>query len=263
VRREAAALSSDPGRRLPVPGTRDELARLATTLNDMLDRLHVALERERRFVDDASHELRTPLATMRGEIELALARPRSNIELGQSLASVQDDVDRLQRLANDLLVLARSRGGRIPLRRVRTSLATLTAEGARTVETIARQSGVTVAITVTTQAAQVDPHRIQQALRNLLENAIQHSHNGGTVRLTADRDDGWARFVVQDCGPGFPPDLLVAAFDPFIRGTQEGAHRSGAGLGLAIVRAVTEAHGGTVSAQNTNGGARVTMAIRA
>ena len=124
-----------------MPATRDELARLATTLNDILDRLQVALERERRFVDDASHELRTPLATMRGEIELALARPRSNAELGQSLVSVQDDVDRLQRLADDLLVLARSRGGRIPVRRVHCSLATLVTEGARAVEPFARAVG--------------------------------------------------------------------------------------------------------------------------
>jgi two-component system OmpR family sensor kinase len=264
LRREATALSSsDPGRRLPVPTTRDELARLATTLNDMLDRLQIAMEGERRFVDDASHELRTPLATMRGEIELALARPRSNGELGQSLLSMKDDVDRLQRLAEDLLVLARSRGGRIPVHRVRSSLATLVAEGARAVEPLARHSGVTVAVTASTHDAQVDPDRIQQALRNLLENAIRHSPNGGTVRLTADRDDGRIHFVVEDSGPGFPPDLLAAAFDPFVRGAQEGADRSGAGLGLAIVRAVTEAHGGTVSAQNADRGARVTMDIQA
>jgi two-component system OmpR family sensor kinase len=264
LRREATALSSsDPGRRLPVPGTRDELARLATTLNDMLDRLQIALERERRFVDDASHELRTPLATMRGEIELALARPRSNAELGQSLVSVQDDVDRLQRLADDLLVLARTRGGRIPVRRVRCSLAALAAEGARAVEPFARESGVTVAVTASTHDGHVDPDRIRQALRNLLENAIRHSPDGGTVRLTADRDRGWVHIVVEDSGPGFPPDLLTAVFDPFVRGAQEGADRSGAGLGLAIVRAVAEAHGGTVYAQNAHDGGRVTMDLRA
>jgi two-component system, OmpR family, sensor kinase len=258
-----ALSSSDPARRLPVPLTRDELARLATTLNEMLDRLQVAVERERRFVDDASHELRTPLATMRGEIELALARPRSHAELGQSLVSVQDDVHRLQRLADDLLVLARSRGGPIPVRRVRSSLAMLAAAGARAVEPLARESGVTVAVTASAHDAKVDPDRIQQALRNLLENAIRHSPDGGTVRLTADRDDDCVRFVVDDSGPGFPPELLPVAFDPFVRGAQEGADRSGAGLGLAIVRAVAEAHGGTASAQNADSGARVTMDIRA
>ena len=110
MRREAAAISaSEPGRRLEVPHTRDELARLATTINEMLDRLQETLERERRFVDDASHELRTPLATLRGEIDLALARPRSGDELESSLWSALEDVVRLQRLADDLLVLARSR----------------------------------------------------------------------------------------------------------------------------------------------------------
>src|SRR5882724_8365009 len=121
MRQEAAAVSaSDPARRLPVPRTSDELNRLATTLNSMLDRLQEAIERERRFVDNASHELRTPLATLRAEIDLALVRRRETPELEASLRSAQEDVNHLQRLVEDLLVLARSRGGRIPVRRVRT-----------------------------------------------------------------------------------------------------------------------------------------------
>ena len=122
---------------------------------------------------------------------------------------------------------------------------------------------MTVAATASTHDAHVDPDRIRQALRNLLENAIRHSPGDGTVCLAADRSDDCVRFVVEDSGPGFPHDLLAAVFDPFVRGAQEGADRSGAGLGLAIVRAVAEAHGGTVSAQNADSGARVTMYIRA
>src|SRR5882724_7643149 len=126
MRREAAAVSaSEPARRLPVPRSSAELARLATTLNSMLDRLQEAIERERQFVDTASHELRTPLATLRAEVELALVRRREAPELEASLRSAQEDINHLQRLAEDLLVLARSRGGRIPIRRVETRLAAL------------------------------------------------------------------------------------------------------------------------------------------
>jgi signal transduction histidine kinase len=247
---------------LPVPRTDDELARLATTLNSMLDRLQEALERERRFVDDASHELRTPLATLRGEIDLALTRRRDVPELEASLRSAQEDVVRLQRLADDLLVLARIRGGRMPVHRVPTSLAVLTTTSARSVETQAAAAGVTVQVDASDDSVDVDPERMEQALRNLLENAIRYARAGGVVSVTARRLDRYAQFVVADNGPGFPPALLARAFEPFTRGEAETAGPTGAGLGLSIVRAVAEAHGGSASAENTADGARVTLEVR-
>jgi signal transduction histidine kinase len=263
MRREAAAVSaSDPSRRLRVPETGDELARLATTLNAMLDRLQEALERERRFVDDASHELRTPLATLRGEIDLALTRQRDAPELESSLRSAQEDVLRLERLADDLLVMARTRGRRVPLDRVPSALPELARLSVHSVEGLAADRGVTVEVDVSDDTVDVDPERIEQALRNLLENAIRHSPDGGVVHLTARRLDGLARFVVDDRGPGFRPDLLSRAFEPFTRGDAEAAGPSGAGLGLSIVRAVAEAHGGSVVAENTPLGARVTLDVR-
>jgi heavy metal sensor kinase len=263
MRREAAAVSaSEPGRRLPVPRTGDELARLATTLNSMLDRLQEALERERRFVDEASHELRTPLATMRAEIDLALTRRRDAGELESSLLSAQEDVVRLQRLADDLLLLARTRGGRIPVQRAATSLAALTTRSARAVERQAATAGVRIDVDAPDETVDVDPERIEQALRNLLENAIRYTRQGGAVQVIAQRLDGVARFVVSDNGPGFRPDLLSRAFEPFTRGDAETAGPTGAGLGLSIVRAVAEAHGGSVSAENGPSGARVTLEVR-
>ena len=263
MRREAAAVSaSEPNRRLPVPRTGDELARLATTLNSMLDRLQEALERERRFVDDASHELRTPLATLRGEIDLALTRRRDAPELEASLRSAQEDVAHLQRLADDLLVMARIRGGRISVHRVETSLALLTTRSARAVQRQATAAGVTIDVDASDEAVEVDPERIEQALRNLLENAIRQTRRAGVVRVSARRLDGFARFVVADSGPGFPQDLLASAFEPFTRGDLETAGPTGAGLGLAIVRAVAEAHGGSASAENVPDGARVTLDVR-
>jgi signal transduction histidine kinase len=263
MRREAAAVSaSEPSRRLPVPGSGDELARLATTLNSMLDRLQEALERERRFVDDASHELRTPLATLRGEIDLALTRRRDAPELEASLRSAQEDVIRLQRLADDLLVMARIRGGRIPVHRVETSLAALTARSVHAVESQAAAAGVAIDVDATDDMVDIDPERTEQALRNLLENAIRFTQQGGVVRVSARRFHDYVRFVVTDSGPGFPPDLLARAFEPFTRGEVATAGWTGAGLGLSIVRAVAEAHGGSASAENTPDGARVVLEVR-
>ncbi len=263
MRREAAAVSaSEPGRRLQVPGTGDELARLAATLNSMLDRLQEALEREHRFVDDASHELRTPLATLRAEIDLALSRRREADELEAALRSAQDDVIRLQRLADDLLLLARTRGGRIPIRRTATTLADVTARSVQSVASQASGAQVTIEVDAPDETVDVDPDRIEQALRNLLENAIRHARQGTVVRLAAERRAGFTRFVVTDHGPGFRPDFLARAFEPFMRGDAETAGSAGAGLGLSIVLAVADAHGGSASAENTADGARVTLEVR-
>ncbi|MEP6637880.1 MAG: ATP-binding protein [Chloroflexota bacterium] len=263
MRREAAAVSaSEPSRRLRVPSTRDELARLAGTLNTMLDRLQESLERERRFVDDASHELRTPLATLRAEIDLALTRKRDASELEESLRSAKEDVERLQRLTDDLLVLARTRGGRIPVHRVATSLASLIARSVRSVEAQAGAAAVRIEVDTSGDTVEIDPDRMEQALRNLLENAIRYTAPGGVVQVEARGLDGDVRFVVADSGPGFPPDLLATVFEPFTRGSAETAGANGTGLGLSIVRAVVEAHGGTTTAENTPDGARVTMDIR-
>jgi signal transduction histidine kinase len=263
MRREAAVVSaSDPSRRLAVPPTEDELARLATTLNSMLDRLQEALERERRFVDDASHELRTPLATLRAEIDLALARTREAGELEASLRSAQEDVLHLERLAEDLLVMARIRGGRVPLHRTETSLRMIAERSVHSVHGLATERGVTIDIDATDEAVDLDPERIEQALRNVLENAIRQTRPNGVVTLSAQRLDGAARFVVADSGRGFPPDLLTRAFEPFTRGDAETAGATGTGLGLSIVRAIAEAHGGSASAENTADGARVMLDIR-
>jgi len=263
MRREAAAVSaSEPGRRLPVPRSGDELARLATTLNSMLDRLQEAVERERRFVDTASHELRTPLATLRAEVELALIRPREARELEASLRSAQEDVKRLQRLAEDFLVLARSRGGQVPVRRVQTHLAALVTKSVQFVSDQARDAGVTIEVDSSDDTVELDPDRVHQALRNLLENAVRHTPRDGVVRVGANRTNGTVRFVVADSGAGFPAEVMASAFDPFTRGKRENSDPDGTGLGLAIVRAVTEAHGGSVSAENTPAGARVTVELR-
>lgn len=264
MRREAAAISaSDPARRLATPDTGDELARLASTLNTLLDRLQQALERERRFVDDASHELRSPLATLRAEIDLALARERTRSELQAAMRSASEDVGALQRLADDLLVLARMRGGRVPVRPVEIPIRELLARSVKPVAERARAAGVTLTVGSSDGPVRVDPDRVQQALRNLIENAVQHTPPGGRIQITGTSTDGTVSFVVADSGPGFPEDLLERAFEPFAGGPVRGTDHHSTGLGLAIVHAIAESHGGSVDAENDADGARVTLRLRA
>jgi heavy metal sensor kinase len=263
LRREAAAFSVlEPDRRLEVPAGDDEFAALARTLNEMLDRLGEAFERERRFVDDASHELRTPVGVLRARLELALSRARTTAELEDTLRRSLADAGHLSRLADDLLVLSRARGGRVPIHREDIDLGQLVgtavaghrpAAAERDVRLEGSASGV----------ARLDPLRVRQVLDNLLDNAIRHAPRGGLVRVRADRRDGAVRIGVEDGGDGFPPALLPRVFEPFVRGPSDDGSR-GAGLGLAIVRAVAEAHGGTVRAENVQaGGARIVVTLPA
>jgi heavy metal sensor kinase len=264
LREEASAISVlEPSRRLPVPATADELRSLAVTLNEMLDRLHRALERERRFVDDASHELRTPLGVLRGEVELALRQDRSREELVAALRSVQEEADRLERLTEDLLILARADRGRLPVRAVDTDVADLLERAAARFAGRAAAGGIRLRVDADAARARVDPDRIRQAVENLLDNALRSVPAGGAIRVSAERDASGLRVTVRDDGPGFPPDLLRRAFEPFAR-EDRGRADGGAGLGLAIVRAVAEAHGGAATVENRpDGGASVAIHVPA
>jgi len=265
MRAEAAAISaSEPGRRLPPSGTGDEVDRLGKTLNEMLERLEQALQRERRFVDEASHELRTPLANLRTELDLALRRSRSVEELEAALRSAAEETERLARLAEDLLVLARADRGRAPVRREPVDLAELVGGTVEAFAVSAAKAGVSIE-TRMPRGLQVnlDPLRIRQAIGNLLDNALRHTPPGGIVTVEVDHSDGFLSLGVRDSGEGFPAAFLPSAFEPF---TRPDASRSredgGTGLGLAIVRAVAEAHGGTAEARNQpEGGASITLRI--
>ena len=242
MRRRADEISAETsGRRLPVPAADDEVARLALTLNRMLDRLDAGIERERRFVADASHELRTPLALLRAELEVALRRPREARELHAALTAAAADTDRLARLANDLLVLATAGGGELPLsrepvpaRELLDAVAARFAAAGRRID-VAADSGLVV---------EADRLRLEQALGNLVDNAVRHGE--GVVRLTAAADGDGVVFRVADEGPGPPPAFVPHAFERFSR-ADDARSGDGAGLGLALVDAVARAHGGTAT----------------
>jgi two-component system OmpR family sensor kinase len=264
LREEASAISTiEPGRRLPVPDTGDELQRLAETLNGMLDRLHEALDRERRFLDEASHELRTPLAVLTAEVELALKEPREREELETALRSIEQEADRLGRLTQDLLVLARSDRGRLPVHPSETDVTELLERVAGEFAPRAESVGVRLRVDGDGARARLDADRIRQALENLVDNALRHASPGDEIELRARRDEEGLHLAVRDTGPGFPERLLPRAFERFAR-NDERRDGDGAGLGLAIVRAVAEAHGGRASAENLpTGGATVSMDLPA
>jgi heavy metal sensor kinase len=266
MRAEAAAISvSEPDRKLPVPTTGDEIERLGRTLNELLDRMHQAFERERRFVDDASHELRTPLSILNTEIELALRRSRTPAELEAALRNAGEQSDRLIKLSRDLLVLARADRKQLPVHKEPAKLGSLVTAAVEELSDVATRSGVALETDVRTGAddVQVDPDRIRQALRNVIENAIRHTPRGGSVNVSVATEDGMYRVAVADTGTGFPAGFIGRAFDPFVR-VDYGRSRSegGTGLGLAIVKAITEAHGGSVEAENRpSGGAVISMSL--
>jgi len=252
MRARAAQISgSDLGVRLPISAADDEIKRLGETLNAMLGRLEQAIRRERTFVSDASHELRTPLALLKTELELALRRTRSVDEMREALSSAADETDRLNQLAEDLLVLARADDGRVPLR-VQT-VATGDVLDLVATRFAARAALVGRAITVEPSpfALEADPLRLGQALGNLVDNALRHGD--GDVHLSVRRASGQIEIHVVDEGSGFPPEYLPHAFDRFTRGS-DARERGGAGLGLAIVEVVALAHGGSSHAINRPGG---------
>jgi heavy metal sensor kinase len=260
MRRRAAAISaSTPGRRLPVPRAHDEIARLAETLNDMLGRLEGALEHERRFVADASHELRTPLALLRTELEVALRRPRSREELEAALRSASEETERLTRLAEDLLLIARSDQGGVPVRLEQVEAGELLRGTAARFSARAAERDRRIEVDDAELTLAADPVRLEQALGNLVENALRHGR--GAIELSAREADETVELHVTDEGDGFPDGFVERAFDRFSRADEARSH-GGTGLGLSIVQLIAAAHGGVAGARNrANGGADVWIAV--
>jgi signal transduction histidine kinase len=246
MRRRAAEVSLNRGEeRLPLPAAHDEVRRLGETLNDMLGRLRRSFERERRFVADASHELRTPIAVIKTELEGALRTGDYGEDVRDALVAAIEECDHLAQLAEDLLVLARAADGQLPVRR-EDLWARAVLEGVHDrFADRATQHGRRIHVDAPPNLGfSADPLRLRQALGNLVDNALRHGH--GEVVLRARRSAAWVEIDVSDRGPGFSPEVAERAFERFTRG-DAARTRSGAGLGLAIVQAIAEAHGGSAT----------------
>ncbi|HET8565901.1 MAG TPA: ATP-binding protein [Solirubrobacterales bacterium] len=259
MRTRASEISAaEPDQRLPVPPTHDEVARLGVTLNEMLDRLGEALAHERVFVADASHELRTPLAILRTELELALAEGRSPEELRAAIASAAEETDRLTQLSEDLLTIAQTERGELPLRLARVELTELLEGVRQRFERRAAESGREIEVAGPALAIRGDRLRLDQAIGNVLDNSLRYGN--GTISLEVGAGDEGVEIRVRDRGPGFPAEFLPRAFERFSRASSS-RRDGGSGLGLAIVRTVTRAHGGEVDVGNWEGGAEVRFTL--
>jgi signal transduction histidine kinase len=259
----------DPSERIPVPATDDEVGELARTMDGMLQALDEAhsereqsLERQREFVADASHELRTPLTSIHANLELVQAAGSGSDDDRHAVDSALASTKRMSGLVSDLLLLARTDAGRkVATRDV--DLAVIAGDALEEVQPLAGGRHIDSQLHGPLPV-QGNPDELHHLIRNLLENAVRHTPKGTTIELTARRDGDEALLEVVDDGPGVPADMESQVFDRFVRGggPADTAGGGGSGLGLAIVRAVAEAHGGSVSAgRSTYGGARFSVRI--
>lgn len=257
MRARAAGISvTDADARLPIPPARDEIQYLGTTFNELLQRLHDALDRERQFVSDAGHELRTPLGLLTTELELALRRPRSNPELVAAIRSAFDETTRLSRLARDLLTVADTGGlAEAPAIDLRTELETICE---RYRHALGGQLNIDCAAG---QHIRVNRDDLDRIIANLIDNATQHGAPPLTIHVQSSA--GGVEIRVVDHGPGFPLEFLPRAFARFSR-ADTARTTGGTGLGLAIVKNLAQRNQGTVTAQNRrDGGAEITVRLPA
>jgi two-component system, OmpR family, sensor kinase len=252
----------DPKRRLPKPEADDEIAELARTLEDMLSSLDAAradteqmLNRQRQFVADASHELRTPLTSVLANLDLLADELRG--EQAETAEAALRATRRMRRLVGDLLLLARADAERSQPYRS-TDLAEVLIDVASELWPVTEDHELSIdARTAFIPGVQDDLHRL---LLNLLENAVRHTPPGTHIRASTALEDGVATIVVEDDGPGIAPELQRRMFDRFVRGAGDGGR--GSGLGLSIVRAVAESHGGTVTLERPANGTGTRFVIR-
>jgi heavy metal sensor kinase len=243
--------------RLDVTNSRDELGRLATTINDLLARLENAFKEQQRFIADASHELRTPLAVLRGETEVALGKERTVDEYQQSLSLIQDEAERLSRIVEDLFILARQPiNTRAALNKERVSLNEAVRDCARAAQVLAFRKGVRLKVENDSPSIDLngDEDLIKRMLLNLLDNAVKYTPAGGEISLALVRQNGNAEIVVRDTGIGISAEAQPRVFDRFYRVDKARARTmGGAGLGLSIAQWIVEVHGGFINLSSTPG----------
>ena len=245
-------------RRLAVPVSGDEMARLALTLNGMLARLEQSFDGLHRFTADASHELKTPLQVLRIGVERALVHPGVPQEILQSLDETLDQINQMTEMVESLLTLARADEGEAPLAMEQSDLRDLISDVAETAGMLGESTGVRVASEIPEAPVRmsVDVHRIRQMLLNLVTNAIKYPPAGGTVGLGLSDEAEAVTFTVRDTGIGIAPGDLPHIFDRFWRADparSRTGERPGTGLGLAITKWIAEAHGGSITAQSRPG----------
>ena len=251
-----------PDQRISAYAETMEFASLVHVLNTMLSRIEGAFTAQRRFTADASHELRSPLTALRGELELALRRDRTEEEYRRAIGSALEEATRLSEVTADLLTLARSDAGVMSIRREAVDIGERIREALERLEGRLEEKQLTAAIIIEPGSTGVfDAKMIDQLIWNLLDNAVKYTDRGGTITMSASPSGGSLVLEVSDTGPGIPEELLGHVFERFSR-VDESHSAEGTGLGLSIVRAIALAHGGFVTAENVDrGGALFRVSI--
>jgi signal transduction histidine kinase len=246
--------------RIPVDGPDDELRELSETLNAMLDRLAESFDAQRRFVANASHELRSPLTVIRSEAEVALANPEPDLDELRGMAeSVVQASRRTEALLASLLILARSQRGLLHSQPV--DLGGVVSEVADSASLTAGTEGVRLDSVLEPVMVDGDAALLERLVGNLIENGVRYNRPGGYVRLRTSSGVGTAELEVENSGPRVDPEAAARLAEPFERLARDADGR-GAGLGLSIVRAVSEAHGGTLAIEpRAEGGLKVTVRL--
>jgi heavy metal sensor kinase len=247
--------AEDLSQRLDLRLPDDEIGRLARTFDDMIARLDDAFRRQRQFTADASHELRTPLTAVKGQVEVALNRPREADTYREVLQNVNEEVDRLIRLVGSLLTLARADAGQIPFSPETVDVGDLVSAAVEQVRPAAQQRNVELVLApgppVTLRA---DEDLLLQLLLNLLDNAVKYTPSGGRVSAGWTADGARVELWVRDTGAGIAPEHLPHIFDRFYRADKARSRaEGGVGLGLSICRWIAEAHGGSISVESAPG----------
>ena len=245
----------DLSRRIITADTHSELGELASTLNNTFDKLENSFEQQIRFTADASHEMRTPIAVILAKSQFALSRDRPAEKYQEALRTCLNSAQHMRSLIESLLELSRVDSGRFEIHREEGDLALLVQETAQMLRPLAEERGITIETDLTPSPNHFDHQRMRQVLINLLSNAVKYNHENGTIFLTLSQENGQAAITIRDTGPGISPSHIPHLFDRFYRIDQaRSTNKEGStGLGLAITKAIIEAHGAQISVLSKEG----------
>ena len=249
--------SKNLGLRVPQPATHDELGQLVETINGMIERLEKSFKQIQQFTADASHELKTPLTILKGEAELALRKERKPEEYRQYLESSLEEVNRLSRLVQDLLILSKADMGRLTLQKEPLNLVALTDACCEQCKFLGEGKNIRLVFNHSQEAGvwvMGDPYRLKQLFYNLIENAIKYSNDGGTVEITTGSNGQYANVSIKDEGLGISKEDIPYIFDRFYRVDKSRSREAGGtGLGLSICKWIAEAHQGKITVESEPG----------
>jgi two-component system OmpR family sensor kinase len=236
--------------RIALPETKDEISRLAETFNEMLDRLEKTFSSQRRFIEDLAHELKTPLSILKGELEVTLKKLRSPDEYESTLSSSLEEANRIIKIVEDLLMLARYDKNMVPFEMKSLNIESLVRNLVDGIRPLAEQKNIDLHLSSKSSAnIYGDEDKLKRLILNILENAVKYTPSPGKVFVDISEERGQARIMIRDTGKGIPKDKLPQIFERFYR-LDKTLSQNGFGLGLSIAKSIAEAHRGMIEVES-------------